>query len=55
MAFSHYYGNVTNNEAKMRTVWDLISSCRDASMALSYVESDSETIIHMITGKMPIQ
>ena len=54
-AFSHYYGNVTNNEAEMRAVWDLICTCGDVGLALSVVESDSEAVIHMITGKMAIQ
>ena len=55
MALSHYYGNITNNEAEMRVVWDLISRCGDAGLALSFVESDFETIIHMIIGRPTIQ
>ena len=55
MVFSHYYGNITNNVEEMRAVWDLISQCRDAGFALSFVESDSETVIHMITGRTAIQ
>ena len=51
MAFSHYYGNITNYEVEMSAVWDLISRCRDAGLALSFVESDSKTVIHMIIGR----
>ena len=48
-------GMLPFNEAGMRVVWDLISTCGDAGLALSVVESDSETVIHMITGKTTIQ
>ena len=55
MAFSHYYGNITNNEAEMRAVWDLIRCCGDVGLALSSIESDSEAVINMITGRSTIQ
>ena len=53
-AFSNYYGTITNNEAEMRAVWDLMSNCGDAGFPLSSVESDSEVVINMITGKVAI-
>ena len=39
----------------MRVIWDLIEVCGNAGVILSYVESDSENVIQMLTGKMPIQ
>ena len=27
IAFSNYYGNITNNEVEMRAVWDLLQLC----------------------------
>ena len=55
LAFSFYYGSITNNEAEMRAIWDLIEVCGDAGVILSYMESDSENVIQMLTGKMSVQ
>ena len=49
-AFSYYYGSITNNEAKMRAIWDLLQNCELYNPCLSVVESDSMNVIRMIKG-----
>ena len=41
IAFSYYYGRITNNEEEMRAVWDLLLLCDRYGIKVREIESDS--------------
>ena len=48
LAFSHYYGDISNNEAEMRAVWDILVLCEQHGLNVIDVESDSLQVVLML-------
>ena len=54
IAFSNYYGCITNNEAEMRAVWDLLQLCDRYDITVKEIESDSLQIVQMLLSRINV-
>ena len=54
LAFSHYYGDIINNEAEMRAVWDVLVLCEEHGILMTEVQSDSMQVVLMLQMKINV-
>ena len=48
IAFSSFFGRITNNEAEIRVIWDMLVLCEEHGIELAEIQSDSLQVVHAI-------
>ena len=48
IAFSSFYGKITNNEAEIRAIWDMLVLCEEHDIEVAEVQSDSLQVVRML-------
>ena len=45
IAFSSFYGRITNNEAEIRAIWDMLVLCEEHGIEVAEIQSDSLQVV----------
>ena len=54
IAFSSFYGKITNNESEIRAIWDMLVLCEEHGIDVAEVQSDSLHVVLMLQRKISV-